>query len=150
VQPVSSPRNSPRPRRTRRGHPSSNGDNGARAAQPGAPSSNGDNGRGTRGRIARKVRAGMGTVYLAKDTQLDRPITLKAPYLAAEDGPEMLPRFYQEAKAPALRYGDFSGGPSRSQVSTTSPRSARSSVRARWARTRSVPAATPVISPASA
>ncbi len=43
----------------------------------------------------------MGTVYLARDTQLDRPVALKIPYFGDEDGPEVIDRFYREARAMA-------------------------------------------------
>src|SRR5262249_22955261 len=41
---------------------------------------------------------GMGTVYLAHDTQLDRPVALKVPIFTADDGPDVLKRFYREAR----------------------------------------------------
>jgi TPR repeat protein len=53
-------------------------------------------------RIVRKLgQGGMGTVYLAHDLQLDRPVALKVPRFSAQDGPAVLDRFYQEVKAAA-------------------------------------------------
>jgi hypothetical protein len=43
----------------------------------------------------------MGSVYLAQDTKLDRPVALKVPHFSAGDGPEVLERFYREARAAA-------------------------------------------------
>ncbi len=79
MQAVSSPLDTPRPRRTRRrrpsrngdngahaahpGAPSTNGDNGERAAQPGAPSPDGDNGRDASGRFARGNAGGPGNPF---------------------------------------------------------------------------------------
>jgi serine/threonine protein kinase len=52
-------------------------------------------------RIVRSLgRGGMGSVYLAHDTQLDRPVALKVPHFA-EEGPEARERFYREARAAA-------------------------------------------------
>jgi hypothetical protein len=72
-------------------------------------------------RILRRLgRGGMGSVYLAHDPQLDRPVALKVPHFGAED-PELLERFYREARAAAtLRHpnlcpvydvGDVNGTP---------------------------------------
>ena len=47
-------------------------------------------------------QGGMGTVYLAHDAQLDRPVALKIPQFDADEGPQILTRFYREAKAAAL------------------------------------------------
>jgi predicted Ser/Thr protein kinase len=44
---------------------------------------------------------GMGTVYLAHDTQLDRPVALKVPIFTEDDGPDVLKRFYREARTAA-------------------------------------------------
>ena len=46
---------------------------------------------------------GMGTVYLARDSQLDRLVALKVPKLEEKAGPdsEALKRFFQEARAAA-------------------------------------------------
>src|SRR5262249_14282282 len=53
-------------------------------------------------RIERKLgKGGMGSVYLAHDTQLDRPVALKVPNFAGDE-PEVLARFYREARAAAL------------------------------------------------
>ncbi|HJT79366.1 MAG TPA: hypothetical protein VJ739_19375 [Gemmataceae bacterium] len=63
MQAVSSPQDTPRPRRTRRNRPSVNGANGAHAAQPGAPSANGDNGRDARGRFTKGNPGGPGNPF---------------------------------------------------------------------------------------
>jgi predicted Ser/Thr protein kinase len=53
-------------------------------------------------RILRKLgQGGMGSVYLAHDTQLDRRLALKVPLFTAADGPEALERFYREARSAA-------------------------------------------------
>jgi len=46
-------------------------------------------------------RGGMGTVYLAEDTQLDRQVALKIPHFRAGENPGVLERFYREARAAA-------------------------------------------------
>jgi serine/threonine protein kinase len=53
-------------------------------------------------RIVKQLgQGGMGAVYLAHDTQLDRPVALKVPHFTAADGPDVLERFRQEARAAA-------------------------------------------------
>jgi HEAT repeat protein len=53
-------------------------------------------------RILKKLgQGGMGAVYLAHDSQLDRKVALKVPRFRPEDGPEMLERFSREARAAA-------------------------------------------------
>ena len=53
-------------------------------------------------RIIKKIGAGgMGTVYLAQDTQLDRQVALKVPHFSEEAGPEVIERFHREAKVAA-------------------------------------------------
>lgn len=51
--------------------------------------------------VKRLGRGGMGTVYLAQDGPLDRLVALKVPHFAPEDDPEILERFYREARAAA-------------------------------------------------
>src|ERR1700722_14029163 len=43
----------------------------------------------------------MGSVYLARDTQLERDVALKVPQFAEGKEPEILARFYQEARSAA-------------------------------------------------
>ncbi len=43
----------------------------------------------------------MGSVYLARDTQLERDVALKVPQFAEGKEPQILARFYQEARAAA-------------------------------------------------
>jgi hypothetical protein len=51
-------------------------------------------------RVQRKLgQGGMGAVFLAHDTQLDRPVALKVPFLSV--GETALARFFREAKAAA-------------------------------------------------
>jgi uncharacterized protein (TIGR03067 family) len=46
-------------------------------------------------------QGGMGAVYLAHDTQLDRRVALKVPNFSGQDDPSALERFYREARAAA-------------------------------------------------
>jgi predicted Ser/Thr protein kinase len=46
-------------------------------------------------------KGGMGAVYLARDTQLERQVALKLPHFNPKDGPEILERFQREARAAA-------------------------------------------------
>jgi serine/threonine protein kinase len=53
-------------------------------------------------RIVKKLgQGGMGAVYLAHDTQLDRPVALKVPHFGPDAGTQVLERFYREARAAA-------------------------------------------------
>jgi len=53
-------------------------------------------------RIVKALGKGaMGTVYLAEDTQLQRHVALKTPHFEQEPTPELLERFYREARAAA-------------------------------------------------
>src|SRR2546429_6366568 len=45
-------------------------------------------------------KGGMGAVYLAHDTQLDRPVALKVPTFGPDDG-GLRERFFREARAAA-------------------------------------------------
>ena len=53
-------------------------------------------------RIVKALGKGaMGMVYLAEDTQLQRQVALKTPHFEQEPTPELLERFYREARAAA-------------------------------------------------
>jgi predicted Ser/Thr protein kinase len=53
-------------------------------------------------RIVRRLgKGGMGSVYLVHDCQLDRQVALKVPNFRPDDDPEILQRFYREARAAA-------------------------------------------------
>jgi predicted Ser/Thr protein kinase len=53
-------------------------------------------------------RGGMGMVYLAQDSQLDRLVALKAPHFTEAEGPHVRERFLREARAAAgLRHANI-------------------------------------------
>lgn len=51
--------------------------------------------------LGRLGQGGMGAVYLAHDTQLDRRVALKVPTFSADEHSEVIQRFYREARAAA-------------------------------------------------
>src|SRR5260370_532182 len=48
--------------------------------------------------LKRLGHGGMGAVYLAADSQLDRQVALKVPRFTPDDGPEVRERFSREAR----------------------------------------------------
>src|SRR5262245_16124067 len=49
-------------------------------------------------------QGGMGAVYLARDTQLEREVALKVPRFGNDAGPKAQDRFHQEARAAATMH----------------------------------------------
>src|SRR5437879_4438726 len=53
-------------------------------------------------RILKKLgQGGMGIVFLAHDSHIDRPVALKLPHRSAKDGPDVWERLQREARAAA-------------------------------------------------
>jgi serine/threonine protein kinase len=54
-------------------------------------------------RVVKKLgQGGMGAVYLARDTQLDRLVAVKVPHFGPVRDAELLERFHREARAAAM------------------------------------------------
>jgi serine/threonine protein kinase len=51
--------------------------------------------------VRRLGQGGMGSVYLAQDTHLERPVALKVPVFGPHDGPDARKRFLEEARTAA-------------------------------------------------
>src|SRR5262245_31566357 len=50
-------------------------------------------------RIVKKLgQGGMGTVYLAEDTEMRRRVAIKVPHFDENDGPQVIERFKREAR----------------------------------------------------
>ena len=77
---------------------------------------------------------GMGIVYMARDTKLDREVAIKVIHAAAGMGPEARERFATEARAAGLRYSACPpcpsprSAPAALQVAPWVPSMARSAV----------------------
>ena len=52
--------------------------------------------------IKRLGQGGMGSVYLARDLQLERPVALKVPDFGPHEGPETRQRFLEEVRTAAM------------------------------------------------
>jgi serine/threonine protein kinase len=74
----------------------------ARAPSPASAPHTALSGQFGRYRIEKQLgQGGMGSVYMAYDTELHRHVALKIPQFTAEDGPEVIERFKHEARAAA-------------------------------------------------